>query len=119
MEMILIVGFLLTAASVFYAFRPEEGRAVNPLQQALDDGALIVDVRTVFEFHAGHVAGAVNIPVEDLAERIDEVGAPGRPVVVYCRSGSRSRQAAALLRQAGFDVVDAGTMASLGNRNAS
>jgi phage shock protein E len=119
MEMILIVGFLLTAASVFYAFRPEEGRAVNPLQQAIDDGALILDVRTVFEFHAGHAADAVNIPVEDLEERLGEISPPGRTVVVYCRSGTRSRRAAALLRQAGFDVVDAGTMASLGSRNAS
>lgn len=119
MEMILIVGFLLTVASVFYAFRSTEERGADPLREALDQGALILDVRTVFEFHAGHVDGAVNIPVEDLEDRVGELGAPSRKVVVYCRSGTRSRRAASILRGAGYDVVDAGSMASLRSRIAS
>lgn len=119
MEMILIVGFLLTLASVFYAFQQGDERASDPLQEALDAGALILDVRSVFEFHAGHVTGAVNVPLEELDERLGELGPSARTIVVYCRSGARSRQAAQVLERAGFDVLDAGTMAALGSRNAS
>ncbi|MFT4621471.1 MAG: phage shock protein E [Myxococcota bacterium] len=119
MEMILIVGFLLTAASVFHAFRSAEEDGSDPLREALDGGALVLDVRTVFEFHAGHVDGAVNIPVEDLEARLAELGATSRAIVVYSRTGAMSRSAAVILRQAGYRVVDAGPMSALAGRSAS
>ena len=119
MEMMLIVGFLLTMAAVFYAFQQGDERLSDPLQEALDAGALVLDVRSVFEYHAGHVAGAVNVPLEELEERLGELNPGARQIVVYCRSGARSREAAQVLQRAGFDVIDAGTMAALGSRNAS
>ncbi len=79
----------------------------------VDEGALLLDVRTPEEFAAGHVEGAVNIPVQTLAERISEVGPRERPVVVYCRSGGRSAKATALLREAGYQqVLDLGPMSA-------
>jgi phage shock protein E len=78
---------------------------------ALGAGAVIVDVRTPAEFAQGHVAGAVNVPVDELPARLGELG-PERMVVVYCASGVRSARAAALLRGAGRTVVDAGTASS-------
>ncbi len=119
MEMILVIGFLLTAAAVLHAFQQAGERPTDQLRDALDEGGLIVDVRTVFEYHAGHVPGAVNVPVEELQERIEEIGGKGRPVIVYCQSGIRSRQAASILRGAGHEVVDAGTMSAFSSRNAS
>ena len=78
---------------------------------ALEAGAVVVDVRSPGEFAQGHVAGAVNLPVDQLPARLAELP-PDRMVVVYCASGMRSARAAALLRGAGRTVVDAGTAAS-------
>lgn len=74
-------------------------------------GARLVDVRTPEEFEAGHLEGAVNLPIDALPGRIGELGPPSTPIVVYCRSGRRSADAAAQLREAGFtDVLDLGPM---------
>lgn len=64
----------------------------------------LIDVRTREEFASGHIVGAINIPVEELAGRLSEVS-PNTPVVVYCRSGNRSAQAADLLDSAGFNNI--------------
>jgi rhodanese-related sulfurtransferase len=68
-------------------------------------GAALLDVRTPEEFREGHVPGARNIPVQELARRLSEVGPPGTPVVVYCKAGARSATAAELLRGAGYPQV--------------
>jgi glyoxylase-like metal-dependent hydrolase (beta-lactamase superfamily II)/rhodanese-related sulfurtransferase len=63
----------------------------------------ILDVREPDEFNGplGHIAGAVLIPLGELAERVGELGRD-RPIVAVCRSGARSAQALTILRQAGF-----------------
>ena len=68
-------------------------------------GARLVDVRTPGEFAAGHLDGALNVPVQDLSARFGELGPKERPLVLYCRSGARSARAAGLLRDAGFTAV--------------
>ena len=78
---------------------------------ALQAGATVVDVRTPAEFLAGHVAGATNLPLDELPARAAELPTD-RLVVVYCASGARSARAAAALRATGRTVVDAGTMAA-------
>ena len=72
------------------------------------NGALLLDVRTPEEFDERHIDGALNIPVQELAARILELGPKTRPVVVYCRSGARSATAAALMKGAGYEVADIG-----------
>jgi len=73
---------------------------------ALADAPHWIDVRTAGEFEAGHVEGAVNIPYEDIVDRIGEVTANKDDVIyVYCRSGRRSGIALEALQQAGFDNV--------------
>ena len=67
--------------------------------------ALIVDVRTRGEFKGDHYPGAVNIPVAELANRMGELGAKNRPIIVYCRSGRRSGRAKRMLKKAGFRRV--------------
>lgn len=69
---------------------------------------LLIDVRTPAEFATGHIPGAINIPVDELANRLSEVP-DSQPVVVYCRSGNRSAQAGRTLAQAGYtDIYDLG-----------
>ena len=77
-------------------------------------GAALLDVRTVEEFEAGHLPGAVNAPVQDLALMIDKLPVrKDQDVVVYCQSGSRAANAASMLKQAGFTKVhDLGAMAN-------
>ncbi len=53
----------------------------------------VLDVRYPNEWEAGHIDGAVHIPVDDLAERVQELDRE-RPVVTVCRSGQRSERAA-------------------------
>ena len=62
---------------------------------------IVLDVRTPEEFQAEHVEGALNIPVQELPQRLGELGAPGPEVLVYCRSGNRSANAVTLLQRAG------------------
>jgi rhodanese-related sulfurtransferase len=69
----------------------------------------IIDVREDGEWAAGHIDGAVHIPLDQLEQRIGELD-PQRPVVTVCRSGGRSGQAAELLTSSGRQaaVLDGG-----------
>jgi rhodanese-related sulfurtransferase len=66
-------------------------------------GVRVVDVRTPAEFAQGHVAGAINIPFDEIGRRAAEIGPPGTPVLLYCRSGRRSGIAAGTLRGLGYE----------------
>ena len=82
---------------------------LTAIRQAVEDGGLLLDVRSPREFKAGHLDEALNIPVGELHGRLEELGSKARPVVVYCASGARSRSASQLLRESGFhDVHDLG-----------
>lgn len=70
----------------------------------VDDGAQLVDVRVGHEWEAGHIAGAVHLPLEQLPERVGELDRE-RPVVIYCRGGTRSTMATDALIEAGFDAA--------------
>ena len=66
-------------------------------------GAALIDVRDPHEYAAGHIEGAVNLPMAALRERLDELPA-GRELWVYCAAGQRAYFAQRLLLQRGFDV---------------
>lgn len=68
----------------------------------------IVDVRTPDEFADGHVPGSVNIPLDQLPDRLDEVRGMQAPIVLCCRSGARSGAALGLLKAAGVEEVSNG-----------
>jgi len=81
----------------------------NQLTDAITAGALLVDVRTEFEFAEGSVPGAINIPLDTVAYELDKFKSAGT-VIVCCRSGNRSSMAKAILAQNGINnVIDAGT----------
>jgi phage shock protein E len=68
-----------------------------------DQALFVLDVRTPEEYAAGHLPGAVNIPLDLLATRLGELsGARERDIVVYCRTGRRSAEALGVLDKAGF-----------------
>ncbi|QCX73990.1 Coenzyme A disulfide reductase [Streptomyces sp. YIM 121038] len=76
------------------------GRAVqwHELDAALADGAALIDVRTAAEHARGSIPGALNIPVDQLRDRLDEIPA-GQPLIVHCQVGLRGHTAARLLTQ--------------------
>ncbi|MGC8967554.1 MAG: rhodanese-like domain-containing protein [Thermus sp.] len=71
------------------------------LYRALALGAVVVDVRTPGEFAQGHVPGAINLPVEEVARWADQIP-KDKPVYLYCHSGNRSRRAAEYLARKGY-----------------
>lgn len=89
------------------------GRLLTPQQYKADfadarQPHALIDVRSKEEFKSGHIPGAMNIDVQALMQRLDDVP-KNKPVVLYCRSGNRSGQAARLLQQAGYtDIYDLG-----------
>lgn len=74
-------------------------------QDAYDrmDVALLLDVREKNEWDAGHIDGAMHIPMNEIPERIDDI-ALDTPVIAVCRSGARSGKVTEWLRQKGYDV---------------
>ena len=70
-----------------------------------DGSVTLLDARTPGEYRRGHVEGFVNLPVDDLRERMGEI-APGKPVYVMCQSGLRSYIACRILAQNGFDCYN-------------
>jgi rhodanese-related sulfurtransferase len=69
------------------------------------DGSLLLDVRESYEWLAGHVAGAVHVPLGQLTPD-HPVLEPGRAIVCICRSGARSGRATRALNAWGFDAVN-------------
>ncbi len=65
---------------------------------------LLIDVRTPEEFASGHIPGAINISVQTLPDRLDEIPID-ETLVVYCRSGNRSATATDILVDAGYSPV--------------
>ncbi len=65
---------------------------------------ILLDVRTPEEFAEGHIAGAVNIPVQELEQRLSEVP-DDKEIVVYCRSGNRSATASTILSNNGYNGI--------------
>ncbi len=66
------------------------------------EGALLVDVRTPEEFAMGAVPDAINVPVQVIAETIQDHATEDRTLVLYCVSGARSHVAAMMLRSFGY-----------------
>ena len=76
----------------------------SDVAQLQQDGVPIIDVRTTFEHGRGHIPGTINIPVDNLRERIEEV--PKGKVVVYCAVGQRGHTAAMFLRKLGYEAYN-------------
>ena len=68
----------------------------------------IVDVRTVEEFSGGHVVDSVNIPLQEIMKRIDEVKALKEPLIFCCAAGIRSEQATQYFKSLGIQCENGG-----------
>lgn len=69
----------------------------------------IVDVRTPAEFMGGNVEGSINIPLQEIPQRMEELKNLKQPLVLCCASGMRSGQATQFLSQLGLDCYNGGS----------
>ena len=89
------------------------GSKTENVKDFVDRGAVIIDVRTVGEFQQGHIKGAKSIPLDMIFSKVAEIKKLNKPVIVYCRSGMRSSQAASVLKNSGIEVMNGGGYESL------
>lgn len=78
---------------------------IDQVASALESGACVIDVREPAEYVAGHVPGALSIPMGRLTSRLDELDRSA-PVHLICASGNRSGAMADVLVAQGFDAVN-------------
>lgn len=71
-------------------------------------GAKVLDVRTAGEYSSGHHKSSVNIPLQDVQNRLAEIKKWECPVIAVCASGMRSGSATALLKKNGVDCINGG-----------
>lgn len=81
----------------------------------VQNGAIILDVRTPEEYNGGHIQGSMNIPVQVLQGKIADLKKKGKPIIAVCRSGARSGVAAGMLKNAGIEAYNGGPWNSLKN----
>jgi phage shock protein E len=84
------------------------GNKSKEVESWLQNGALILDVRTPGEYESGHVRGSVNIPLDKLSASIGKLKKE-QPIITCCASGMRSANAARTLTAAGFRAINGGS----------
>jgi rhodanese-related sulfurtransferase len=107
------IGVLLIVALIVFLLLQMGGRNNNALASTVSvdeahamaqNGAFVLDVRTVEEWNEFHAPDSTLIPLDQLASRLNEVPRD-RQIVVVCRSGNRSQQGRDILLNAGFEQV--------------
>jgi rhodanese-related sulfurtransferase len=92
------------------------GGKSESVKEFMDKGAVIIDVRTAGEYREGHIKGSKNIPLDTIFSKVAEIKKLNKPVIVCCRSGMRSGQAASILKNSGVEVMNGGGWESLEGR---
>ncbi len=111
----LVVLLILIAGGLWTILRSRPDVSRDDARALVESGARLVDVRSPGEYKAGHLPGAINVPVESLQRKLDALGAKDGPIVVYCASGSRSAHAKRVLAAQGFtNVRNLGPMSAWG-----
>jgi phage shock protein E len=88
------------------------GTAVD-FKKLVEEGALVVDVRSVQEFRSGHIKDAINIPLPSLASEAGRLKKMKKTIITCCLSGARSASAKRILEQQDIEVYNGGGWQSL------
>lgn len=92
------------------------GAKKRHVKQYLDQGAVILDVRSQNEWDAGHIEGAKHVPMDNLTDKIDEIKRLDKPVIVCCESGVRAAKAAKFLNLNNIKATNGGGWVGLKNK---
>lgn len=120
MKKLFLLAFLLilcgcSVAKNLAKFNDDGTITSESAKQLIADGALLIDVRTDQEYNEGHIEGAVLMPVEMITKEFakDIITDFDQIVIVYCKSGKRSANAASELKKLGYTkVYNLGAMAN-------
>jgi len=91
---------------LFNLFRKKN--MTNEIQEYLNKGAVVLDVRTLAEWNEGHSEGAKHIVLTVIPSNVEEVKSWNKPVIAVCKSGGRSGQATEFLSNQGIDIINGG-----------
>lgn len=98
------IGLVLLSVAIWAQAHPAKDPA--HAWKMIDDGAVLIDVRTPEEFQAGHLPNALNVPYEQILQGAQMYQLKlESPVVLYCRSGRRSGIAQQAMEKAGFKAA--------------
>lgn len=86
------------------------------VKEFMEKGAVVIDVRSYEEFASGHIKGSKNIPLQMISGKVAEIKKLNKPVIVCCRSGMRSAQAASILKTQNIEVLNGGGWEQLANQ---
>lgn len=76
---------------------------IEELKKMQNEGAIILDVRSMQEYNENHIVGSINIPIYELCEKIPNIiKNKKQKIVVYCQSGIRSKRAISILDKEGY-----------------
>lgn len=89
------------------------GNKSESIQEFVEKGAVVIDVRSPGEFAGGHIKSSKNIPLNEIGAKINEIKKLNKPVIACCASGMRSSQATSILKQNGIDAINGGGWQSL------
>jgi len=78
------------------------------VQALINQGAIIIDVRTTGEYASGHVKGSINIPLDSLRNNLKKLPDTSKPIITCCASGARSSSAKSYLKSQGYTNVHNG-----------
>lgn len=82
-------------------------------RELVNNGAIIIDVRSPMEYKSGNIKGSKNFPVENIRSKVSDIKKLNKPVITVCRSGARSGMAKSILKSAGIEVYNGGPWTSL------
>ena len=115
MKWFLVFAVMLFLAGCAAPTQEEAGYRQIGMEEAIammeaEDGYILLDVRTSEEYRSGHIPGAVNVANETIASgEIPELPDKDQLILVYCRSGNRSKQASGKLTALGYtNIVEFG-----------
>lgn len=80
-------------------------------KQLIENGAIVIDVRTKEEFNNGHFKNSKNIPLDSLGGKVEKL--KGKEVILVCRSGARAGRAKGILQSHGITAYNAGAWQNL------
>ena len=83
------------------------GNSVD-VKEIIEQGAIIIDVRTPNEYRNGHGKKSINIPLNNIETNINKIKKYNQPIVTCCASGMRSGRAASILKSKGIEAYNGG-----------
>ena len=102
---------LLLIALLLIVLKYSKGNTKN-YKELLNQGAIIIDVRTESEYKSGHIKNSINVPLKDLTYRINEFDKKDN-IVTVCAAGMRAESAKKFFESRGYNVANGGRWSNL------